>query len=227
MKKTTFLLAIVVILFSNIYCKKTRIEGTVKGTVQNFTDEYGNQKDVKDIKIVLTASKLDEDKVTYTDADGKFEFNEVLTGGYDLIIGESAPLHNYFTIVGGEKPLVFFPFFIAEKSISKLSIIDYSSSINYWGETEYLLKCIITPQCSENKKVDIAVEINDVQQYNCDYEFSENYDTVYVFISKSLETNDKIKISTTSFAYHNYYRDTLGNRIDPAASVYGDSIIIK
>ena len=230
MKKIIILqLFLVMFLFS---CKKDVIlTGTVKGKVDLLTNEFGDTLSLAGIKVKLKSS-LYGDQETTTDPNGYYTFENVNTGTYELIIGESpiAPYKYYFQFVGGEKPY-YVPFVkLTYKSTTIPSNITYRAD----SSGNRYLECDVSPAGTSERPRYIALEIfyylakDNSFSIKRLFTYSVEGDHFSMLYNPGTYYKKKIVIYGTSGGEYSTYIDISGNVIFPPLSdVHTDTLFIN
>ncbi|MBN2663974.1 MAG: carboxypeptidase regulatory-like domain-containing protein [Bacteroidales bacterium] len=218
-RKNLLIIAGFLLIFFSFSCSKDIVlTGSVQGTVDILTNEFGDTLSLSGIKVTLV-SKLYGNKETTTDAYGKYFFENVETGTYELIIGEApiAPYKHYFQFVGGEASYIA-PFIkLTHKSTSIPSNIRLTT--DDWGNN--YIECDITP---------IATPETPRRFLLISYKYDSLGNFKYYTLSTKTVTENVLRNNWRIFEYEKFkiiiygvsngeytkYIDTLGNEIIPS-----------
>jgi hypothetical protein len=178
MKKIIILLLLVIIQVTFFSCKKKVVmTGSIRGEVSLHTSEFGDTLSVSGITVKLVSKLYDTMQVT-TDAQGKYVFNEVKTGAYEVIIGDGniAPYRFYIQFVGGSSPYYLNSVKLTEKTTTKFQ--GFSYEIYYLGsDTLYYITIKTSPLDGKQRAVYVYEQITD-KYYP--YKFSTSYFSTYI-----------------------------------------------
>ncbi len=205
MKRMFILFLVLLSLYS---CKRNIVlTGTVRGRVSSLTSVQGEKMPLSGITIRLISPVYGE-KETTTDANGFYEFTDVTTGYYEIILG-SDPIGEYhynFKFVGGEEPYVLPPVKLTYRS----TIEPYDLRVD---GSKIIVK--FRPPASESSPQYLAMSLScDPPTFTPDVEESVS-DSCIFYVPDGTYS---VTVYGTSIGEHSVYRDSTGQIIDPAFS---------